>query len=150
MKRSRTAWALALLVAVTACGDDSVAAADAASPHVQVNELFLRTADNATFARTEMIDRRWAPERITLRADEGRAVRVVYLGFDNREFTLDGARMHQTRGTVEGTAVRWVADGAHGRLEAVHSGIARFRVSVFHIDHTDFDSPWLTIEVPAP
>jgi hypothetical protein len=143
----RAVRAFAALLLLAGCGGESPAAT---SSHVQVNELFLRSPSTVTITRTEMIDRRWTPSQLTMRRGEVLDLRVIYLDFNNREFTLDGSTVHQTRGAIDGSAARWVAVGAHGRLEAVQTGTARLRVSVFHIDHNDFDSPWLTIQVIDP
>lgn len=73
-------------------------------------------------------------------------MQVVFLDFSNAEFTLDDATDHSVRAEVEGPA-SWVQRGAHGTIHADAPGEARVRFQVWHIDHPDFTSPWLTVSV---
>lgn len=149
----RARWAAFALLAsafVTACGDKKAPTEDDHSEHVQVNEVFLRTSANVLISRTRMIDNVWQPATITLRRGETMDARVVYLDFDNDEFTLDGDAHHQTRGSMDGAAARWTAVGAHGRIEATQVGSSRLRIQVWHEDHSDFTSPYLTVQVTEP
>ncbi|MEK9508930.1 hypothetical protein WI460_12110 [Gemmatimonadota bacterium Y43] len=104
-------WTLTLTVVAAVgagCSSDGPTQAedpDPESPHVEVNEMFLRTGEGGSLvSATRMIDEVWVPDTVSLVEGDSLQLRIVFLDFSNAEFTLDDATDHSVRAEVEGPA----------------------------------------------
>lgn len=117
--------------------------------HLEAMEVVLRNAHGGEIARSNVINDNWIGGPLVLAAGVETDFRVVWLDFEGHEFTLEGRAPEFTlRMTVEnqGLLSAEAVDG-HARLRGLAGGSTRMRFILYHVNHPDFQSPWLEVEI---
>ena len=150
------AWAFlrrrALVVAAVIGGSAALAGCEhpiaVVSPHVEAQDLLVRDTSGRLLLRT-IDNTTWSDGTLEIPLDDSLPVMIRLVDFRGQEFDLaDRSREYSIRMQVENAAaVQWEPRRAMGWLRGFVPGTTRLRVQVWHTDHPDFISPWLTVTV---
>jgi hypothetical protein len=144
----RTKWLLpALLAFVLGACDNPIDLEE--TEHLEAMEVILRNPQGGEIARSNVIDDNWIGGPLVFQVGVDTDVRVIWLDFEGHEFTLEGrAPEFSLRLVVEdgGILATEVLDG-HARLRGLAPGETRMRYVIYHVDHPDFQSPWVDVAV---
>ncbi len=118
------------------------------SPHVEAQDLVVRDTAGRLLLRT-IDNTTWSDGTLEIPLDDSLPVVVRLLDFRGQEFDLaDRSREYSVRVQAENAAaVQWEPRRTMGWLRGFVPGTTRLRVQVWHTDHPDFISPWLTVTV---
>jgi hypothetical protein len=117
------------------------------TPHLEAADVVLRTPQGEEVART-LDNRSWRGSGPTLAVGDSVPLQVRFLDFRGNEIDLTGRSDLQVRLEFDDPAAGlWEPLSDGGRLFAFAPGPQRLRVLVRHLDHVDFVTPWLAVEV---
>jgi hypothetical protein len=137
-------WRLALLVWIVAACEHPIAVV---SPHVEAQDLIVRDTSGTLLVRT-LDNTRWSDSILAVPLDDSMPVRVRLVDFRGAEFDLAARPEYSIRLQAEQAAmVQWEPLRDRGVLRGFQAGVTRVRFQVWHTDHPDFISPWLTVRV---
>ncbi|MEK9501810.1 hypothetical protein [Gaopeijia maritima] len=116
------------------------------SAHVEAMDVILRDTTGVELART-VDNAEWAGGALQGSVRAPTAIAVSFLDIHGNEFDLgarpDASLRVETR--PEGGAT-WEHFGRWGLLHPTRSGAMQLRFIVWHIDHPDLVTPWITLE----
>lgn len=135
---------IAAVVGVTAC-EHPIAVV---TPHVEAQDLLVRDTTGRLLLRTQD-NTTWSAPSLTIPLDDSLPVMIRLVDFRGNEFDLsDRSREYSIRVQAENAAaVQWEPRRTMGWLRGFVAGPTRVRFQVWHTDHPDFISPWLTVQV---
>ena len=118
------------------------------SPHVEAQDLLVRDTTGRLLLRTQD-NTTWSAPTLEIPLDDSLPVMVRLVDFRGTEFDLsDRSREYSIRVQAENAAaVQWEPRRTMGWLRGFVAGPTRVRFQVWHTDHPDFISPWLTVQV---
>lgn len=120
------------------------------TPHLEAADAVLETMEGEELART-VDNRSWTGSGPDLMVGEGAELDVLFIDFQGAEIDPNDREDLQVRLEFEDpSAGVWEPLDAGGRLFAFAPGRQSIRVLVWHLDHVDFVTPWLEVEVAPP
>jgi hypothetical protein len=118
------------------------------TPHVEASDLLVRDTLGVLQWRT-MDNQRWNVSALQLQVGDSVPVMIRLTDFQGTEFDLRSrGPEYSVRLEVErGASVGWEPLTRFGWIRAFAPDSTRFRLQVWHTDHADFITPWLTVVV---
>ncbi len=117
------------------------------TPHVEAADLLVADPGGTLLART-LFNRTWSVEQ--LRMQDGTPLQLVLTPLDFRGDPIDLSSRSDLSYRMEardGSMVQWEPQRGFGWLRPFSTGTTEIRFLIWHSDHADFVSPWLTLEV---